>query len=82
MIRMSSSSGSINSISNIDNDTYTHYKTSLESDLKVNSKPIINFLTVLAEDHKDASFTIVKAIEDHIYEVSNIDNNYYLIAKY
>ncbi|XP_053398989.1 uncharacterized protein LOC123558235 [Mercenaria mercenaria] len=41
------------------------YKTSL-ADLNFNSKPLINMLTMLAEDHEQHAPEIVKVIEDHI----------------
>ena len=44
------------------------YKTSL-TDLHVNSKPLINMLTMLAEDHEQHAPEIVKVIEDHINKV-------------
>lgn len=44
------------------------YKTSL-ADLNFNSKPLINMLTMLAEDHEQHAPEIVKVIEDHIHKV-------------
>lgn len=38
-------------------------------DLNVNSKPLINMLTMLAEDNLECSPVIVRAIEKHITQV-------------
>lgn len=38
-------------------------------DLNVNSKPLINMLTMLAEDHIDNANVIVKAVEKHLAKV-------------
>lgn len=44
------------------------YKSSLK-ELSVNSKPLINMLTMLAEDHEQHAPEIVQVIEDHINKV-------------
>lgn len=44
------------------------YASSL-ADLTVNSKPLINMLTMLAEENERFAGTIVKAIETHLAEV-------------
>lgn len=38
-------------------------------DLNVNSKPLINMLTMLAEDNLECAHVIVRAIEKHITQV-------------
>lgn len=38
-------------------------------DLNVNSKPLINMLTMLAEDNLECAPVIVRAIEKHITQV-------------
>ena len=45
------------------------YKSSL-SDLTFNSKPLINMLTMLAEENASHSTEIVKVIQGHINQVS------------
>lgn len=47
------------------------YLSSL-SDLNVNSKPLINMLTILAEENIEHGQIIVDAIEKHITKVTNI----------
>lgn len=47
------------------------YLSSL-SDLNVNSKPLINMLTILAEENIEHGQVIVNAIEKHINKVTNI----------
>lgn len=49
-------------------DDYQDFKNALD-DLKMNSKPIINFLTILAEEKIQNAPQIVRAIEDRILEV-------------
>lgn len=44
------------------------YSSSL-SDLTINSKPLINMLTMLAEDNVDHASAIVKAVENHLLKV-------------
>ena len=44
------------------------YKTSL-LDLKDNSKPMINMLTMLADENKSMAAAITKVIEERIVEV-------------
>ncbi|CAF1128757.1 unnamed protein product [Adineta ricciae] len=48
-------------------DDYQDFKNALD-DLKMNSKPIINFLTILAEEKIQNAPQIVRAIEDRIIE--------------
>jgi pre-mRNA cleavage complex 2 protein Pcf11 len=38
-------------------------------DLNVNSKPLINMLTMLAEDNLECGHVIVRAIEKHLAQV-------------
>ncbi len=49
-------------------DDYQEFKNAL-NDLKINSKPIINFLTILAEEKIQNAPQIVRAIEERILEV-------------
>ena len=49
-------------------DDYQDFKNAL-NDLKINSKPIINFLTILAEEKMHNAQQIVHAIEERIFEV-------------
>ncbi len=49
-------------------DDYQDFKTAL-NDLKMNSKPLINFLTILAEEKMHNAPQIVRAIEERIVEV-------------
>lgn len=44
------------------------YASSL-ADLTVNSKPLINMLTMLAEENIDSAASIVKVIENHLSQV-------------
>lgn len=44
------------------------YRRSLR-DLNVNSKPLINMMTMLAEDHEPHANEIVAVIEEHILKV-------------
>ncbi|CAF1428332.1 unnamed protein product [Adineta steineri] len=48
-------------------DDYQDFKTAL-NDLKLNSKPLINFLTILAEEKVHNAPQIVRAIEERILE--------------
>ena len=50
-------------------DDYLDFKNAL-NDLKLNSKPLINFLTILAEEKIQNAPQIVRAIEERIAEVS------------
>lgn len=50
-------------------DDYQEFKSAL-LDLKMNSKPQINFLTILAEEKMVNAPLIVRAIEERIVEVS------------
>lgn len=45
------------------------YASSL-ADLKFNSKPLINVLTMLAEENAPNAEVIVQAIEEHLIKVS------------
>ena len=49
-------------------DDYQDFKVAL-NDLKLNSKPLINFLTILAEEKMHNAPQIVRAIEERILEV-------------
>ena len=49
-------------------DICKDYASSLE-DLTFNSKPLINMLTMLAEENSQHAAEIVKLIEKRIYEV-------------
>lgn len=46
------------------------YSSSL-ADLKFNSKPLINMLTMLADDNVEHAPAIVQAIENHLLQVIN-----------
>ena len=50
-------------------DDYQDFKVAM-NDLKLNSKPLINFLTILAEEKVHNAPQIVRAIEERILEVS------------
>lgn len=52
-------------------DDYQEFKNAL-NDLKLNSKPLINFLTILAEEKMQNAAQVVRAIEERILEVSRI----------
>lgn len=47
------------------------YMSSL-ADLTVNSKPLINMLTMLAEENVESAPTIVKVIEKHLSQVLHL----------
>jgi len=49
-------------------DHVNEYTAALR-DLRQNSKPLINMLTMLAEDHEQHAPEIVSVIEDHITKV-------------
>ena len=51
-----------------DNVAIDDYKSSL-ADLTFNSKPLINMLTMLAEENVQYAPLIVQAIENHIQQV-------------
>jgi len=53
-------------------DPVDDFKSSLE-DLTLNSKPLINMLTMLAEENAQYAEKIVQVIEDHIKQVKNCD---------
>ena len=50
-------------------DDYQDFKVAM-NDLRMNSKPLINFLTILAEEKVHNAAQIVRAIEERILEVS------------
>lgn len=52
----------------------TEYLSSL-ADLNVNSKPLINMLTILAEENLDYAPIIVNAVEKHLAKVFMICTN-------
>lgn len=52
-------------------DDYQEYKSTL-NELKMNSKPLINLLTILAEEKISNASQVVRAIEERISEVSLI----------
>ena len=64
-------------------DVTEEYRTSL-ADLTQNSKPLINMLTMLAEDNENHAAKIVEVIETHLQQVLNlyIIYTYPLIIKY
>ena len=49
-------------------DAYQDFKVAL-NDLKLNSKPLINVLTILAEEKIQNAPQIVRAVEERIFEV-------------
>lgn len=49
-------------------DDYQEFKQAL-TDLKINSKPQINFLTILAEEKIPNATQVVRAIEERIIDV-------------
>ncbi len=49
------------------------YRSSL-GDLTFNSKPIINMLTMIAEENKEHAPAVVQVIEEHIKKVSQYLN--------
>lgn len=49
-------------------DIEEEYLSSL-TDLNVNSKPLINMLTIVAEDNIEYAHVIVKAVEKHLAKV-------------
>ena len=51
-------------------DIEEEYLSSL-TDLNVNSKPLINMLTIVAEDNIEYAHVIVKAVEKHLAKVFN-----------
>lgn len=53
----------------MDQTVVEEYKSSL-NDLNFNSKPLINMLTMLADENKNHAALIVKTIMDHINQVS------------
>jgi len=48
------------------------FRSSL-ADLTFNSKPLINMLTMLAEENAQYAEQIVRVIEEHIVQVKNYD---------
>ena len=59
-------------------DIIEDYRNSL-ADLTQNSKPLINMLTMLAEDNETHAGLIVEAIETHLQQVYTIQNTYLVI---
>ena len=59
-------------------DVCKEYASSLE-DLTFNSKPLINMLTMLAEENRQLAAQIVKLIEKRIYEVNSFASCRYSI---
>ena len=53
-----------------DQEAYSHFKETLDTELRQNVKTVIMSLTMLAEDYKQSGAVIVKAIEEYIKEVS------------
>ena len=53
------------------NEVVEDYKSSL-ADLAINSKPLINMLTMLADENKEHAEELVKVIEAHILKVNII----------
>lgn len=51
-----------------DEEAVEEYRSSL-GDLKMNSKPLINMLTMLAEENKQYADQFVKVIEDRALQV-------------
>lgn len=65
-------------------DDYHDFKVAL-NDLKMNSKPLINTLTKLAEERISSAGRIVRALEERIFEVNlffsnNIDQCFYFFV--
>ena len=52
----------------MEEEVMNEYRSSL-SDLTMNSKPLINMLTMLAEDNEQFAAKIVQVIENHIHQV-------------
>lgn len=52
------------------------YASSL-ADLTVNSKPLINMLTMLAEENAASASVIVKVIEKHLSQVLHLTFKFY-----
>lgn len=59
-------------------DIIEDYRNSL-ADLTQNSKPLINMLTMLAEDNETHAGLIVEAIETHLQQVYTFQNTYLVI---
>ena len=51
-------------------------------DLTVNSKPLINMLTMLAEENVESAPVIVKVIEKHLAQVYNIQLSYHFLSPF
>lgn len=51
------------------NEVVEDYKSSL-ADLAINSKPLINMLTMLADENKEHADQLVEVIEAHILKVN------------
>lgn len=57
----------------------TEYLSSL-ADLNVNSKPLINMLTILAEENLDYAPIIVNAVEKHLSQVYTLPSQITIIT--
>lgn len=55
-------------------DDYQDFRNAM-NDLRMNSKPLINFLTILAEEKIRNAPQIVRAVEERIFEVSRNKKN-------
>lgn len=53
----------------MEEEVIQEYRSSLE-ELTANSKPLINMLTMLAEDNEQYAPEIVKVIETHLQQVN------------
>ena len=58
-------------LSQDDQEAYTHFKETLDAELRQNVKTVIMSLTMLAEDYKASGAMIVRAVEEYIKEVSD-----------
>jgi pre-mRNA cleavage complex 2 protein Pcf11 len=56
-------------VATMEEEVIQEYCSSLE-ELTANSKPLINMLTMLAEDNEQYAPEIVKVIESHLQQVS------------
>jgi hypothetical protein len=52
-----------------DNEAYQHFKETLLTELTANLKPVISSLTMLADDYKQSSRDVVRAVEEYIDQV-------------
>ena len=56
-----------------DQEAYTHFKETLDAELRQNVKTVIMSLTMLAEDYKASGAMIVRAVAEYIKEVRRVD---------